>query len=557
MPIGLSSPDGTTVYFSADEAEHIGFLRGPLEIGALESEGASFLVPIAPATVELVAQHCQTLTLAKAESWTDRALTSFCSNRLMLLEPLDAFSLLRAAKWLDCDLLFSLLVKQSACLLHGKTLAQLSEEWEVVDDSSPAPAGQPLFVAVPSTVSPSGKFADMLGDDDAIEEVLKQCRLETLYELRQASAEWFAATQCVLHNASWRQGQHSVQIDRLVEADAQHPASQAHWDDMVTIALEMPHLQQIFLRSFDISLKSLRCHMSSLDRTILHHETRSSDYPAAGGQSDSAGLQFPRRGSGWYENDFVPWHEQDDALRYASAAPPQYVSPFSLRQSGEVSSGGMQPRICLQLLATMHTMVNSLNLFRVDLTGLLPDDMSLELASAFATVVKRSNPNLKELILCHFCISLDFLADQPTRPRGPEPRINGNFEYWGRGETTAGTWRFAKKGMVPADLRVLCEGGGLLGHVLEIDISRNNLCDGGVAVLTDSLRSRVGLLDNLAALILDHNRIGDTGCLLLCDALCDGVLPILEQLGLVHNLITNEGCAARHPASSHPAPHPT
>ena len=46
MPIGLSSPDGTTVYFSADEAEHIGFLRGPLEIGALESEGASFLVPI-------------------------------------------------------------------------------------------------------------------------------------------------------------------------------------------------------------------------------------------------------------------------------------------------------------------------------------------------------------------------------------------------------------------------------------------------------------------------------------------------------------------------------
>ena len=408
----------------------------------------------------------------------------------------------------------------------------LLNEWEIISTDCPPGAlctEQSLFTAAPSAASPRGKFAEMLGDDDAIGEVLQQCHLETLWTIRYVSSEWFSAVQHVLCSAAWRGRQITLDLHLLVRRDSRSSAEMltARWPDIATIALEMPQLQQLVLNGFHISLRRLRTDVSMLDRATLHHATLNNRFDDPRWvRSDRVSLEPVRRGTDW---GWIPssWDSFSDTHRFT-----------------DMRRGMMHSRVCLQLVATIHTIANSDRLLRVDLSGLLPSYMPADLAHTLASVV-RSAPKLQQLVLVNFCIPVGFLRGGLTTADDTLP----SFDYWshdwstGTAPMTVSSWKFGKKGLVVADLIVMCEGGGLLENVSEIDISRNDLSDAGASVLVSCVNSRRGLLDNLRILILDQNHIGDSGCLSLCHALCGGAFPLIEHLGLYQNLISDVGCA--------------
>ena len=370
--VTLVTTEGALVPLEPEIARQLGVIADALTVTSLDSVASRFPVPFDAQSIERLVQLCRMSQEAPSQYWWDGGAVE---NELAQLSADDLFGLLRASKWLECDMLFVAAARASARLLSGKQAVELCSEWDLREQALDH-VSEPLFTPDEATddiaAFPRCHLAEQLGDDDATAVVLLQCCMATIRELRGTSPGWRAAARRTLCSVPWREQQHTLMLDCLLS-----PAA-PQWSDVATIALEMPSLQLIQNACFKISVRFLRDQMSTLDQSILHHAIRLTD-----SDGKDEGLRDERVGR-WQAFRCI-WFDPGDSRGESSAPPatetvgsPRDIDGPPRRFSAEASTVVMpssekwncdtksnvlrEARSSLQLAAAMHTMATSVRL---------------------------------------------------------------------------------------------------------------------------------------------------------------------------------------------------
>ena len=597
-----------------EEASAIGFLRDAAE-WSNATEILSFAVPFQRAALEIVASCCRTswsqYHADKSRSTREHATQDRTTLPYECLAPqLDTisvdvlFEVLRAANFLDCQPLLIAASKATGRLLSSvhrdpeillSILLPVSRSWR---PASCGPGTDPGYIpwslnwhgAVnePVLSPPTGTaFTEghAIEDEDALTLCLLECNVATLRALKGLSPSWRERARVSLNDPRWQLSQTHIDMEWALGVESGSDLSRNRWMCAARLAEVLPLLVQAKVHGVSIDLRVLREAVHLNARTLRH---------ATVVAKENAGVRSRPRGLFGAINPATsqPTTSHTATLKRALSPAPER----GMRGASRLVARMAAAPAGLELFAALWAIAHAPWLESVDLSTYWGEEEEIptDFADGLAHILRTSGKSVQNIKLRTCIIPIhrlrplvDSPSDRPVAPAGGEGDAEADGVTVGATEGAAqqrardgseadvradDVIDFRQRGIGSTDLTLLARAVGNLGHVSDLDLSRNGFGDAGLHVLVNeairtviaptmsggtrlsgsvhqALTARLpatvaakSLLAGLRWLGLNDCMLGHSGIEHLAMACAvHGLFPSVEHLSLVGNKIGDRG----------------